>query len=460
MSFTQSFASTAAAVVGLGDDLSVLSGLPDDALLAAHSLILDHQRHSEMYTAWFSAEIARRSPKEGGYSGLAQRNGFSSAEGFLQSLSPITRAEAVQFVEAGALMNSAEADAGATLWESALATALRCGELRVASVEAIRRGLAPASDSAPAADLLAECKKLIARAEVTSLDELAREARSARDRLDEAGIARCEKQRHDSRYFKRWVRTDGMYQGSFLLDPEGGQAVFAALDAIASPRRTPRFRESGRSPVGTSLDGTSLDETRTTDHRLADGFVEIARLAVEVDPGKLFGGTRPAVRVIVTEEALASDSGHGYFEGDSQPISRETVDRFICDAGIVGIKFNRERQVVDLARTQRLFSSNQRLMLSVRDGGCLFPDCTRPPAQCEAHHINQWDRDRGLTNVEDGVLLCKHHHMLLHNNHWNIIRKGSDYWLRPPVAEEPHQRLRQLHSKSPLIQELAARAAT
>ena len=30
------------------------------------------------------------------------------------------------------------------------------------------------------------------------------------------------------------------------------------------------------------------------------------------------------------------------------------------------------------------------------------------------------------------VLLCKHQHLLIHNNGWRVIREGAAYWLLPP----------------------------
>jgi Domain of unknown function (DUF222) len=446
MSFTESFASTAQSVADLGMDASALAALPDDALLAAHSLLSDHRRHADIYAAFIAGEIERRSSREAGYSGLAQRKGFGSAEALLQTLSSVTRVEAKRLVTAGVLMASVPT----ALWESALSAALLSGALSIAAADVIRRGLGPVADAAPAADLLTESKRLIARVPSLSVDELAREARSARDRIDEAGIARREKQRRDNRYFKRWVRDDGMYQGSFLLDPEGGQRVFSALDAIVAPRRGVRFVDETAMAHADAI----LTDPRTDDQLLADALVDMVRLAVDADPGTIFGKNRPAVRVVVTEQTLSAPGGHGFIEGDSQPVSRSTVDRFICDTGFIGVKFDRKHQVIDLGRTQRLFSENQRLAISVRDGGCIFLHCTKPASASEVHHINEWSRDHGLTNVADGVLLCRHHHMLLHNNHWRIIRNDNEYWLKPPKSKDPDQRLLRLSSKSALFAEL------
>lgn len=446
MALTETFATTASAVVALGlADATALTTLTDDALLAAHAVVTEHRRATDTLAAHLAGEIARRSCRDDGYAGLAQRNGFPSAGAFLQTLSPVTATEASQLIAAGELM----AVAPATLWEAALADALAAGSVSIAAADAIRRGLAPVADSAPAADLLAEVQRLLARVSSVSIDELRREARTARDRIDEAGIARREKQRRDLRYLKRWIRDDGMYQGAFLLDPEAGLHLFTALDAIMAPRRAVRFVDERAQAQADAL----VADPRTDQQIEADALVDIVRLAVDADPRKLFGARRPAVRVVVTEATLSAPGGHGFLEGDPQPVSRATVDRHLCDTGFIGIKFDRTLNILDLGRLQRLFSEAQRLAISIRDGGCIFPNCTKPPSACEVHHITPW-HNGGRTDVADGVLLCRHHHMLLHNNHWQIIRDRDKYWLKPPATEDPQQRLRPLSSKSPLLREL------
>ena len=73
---------------------------------------------------------------------------------------------------------------------------------------------------------------------------------------------------------------------------------------------------------------------------------------------------------------------------------------------------------------------------------------------CEAHHINFWARDGGETNIADGVLLCKFHHLLLHNNGWEIERVGSEYFLLPPAEVDATRTRRRMPSKSAAMRDL------
>jgi hypothetical protein len=166
---------------------------------------------------------------------------------------------------------------------------------------------------------------------------------------------------------------------------------------------------------------------------MVDALVDLVRVATLADDGKLLGARRVAVRVHVTEHDLARRVGAGYLEGQSDAVSIATVERQLCESGAINIKFGADGDM-NLGREQRLFTARQRVVLAARDGGCRWPDCERPPGWCEAHHINEWARDGGKTDAIDGVLLCRYHHLLLHNNGWRIARELAEYWLEPPAA--------------------------
>lgn len=56
----------------------------------------------------------------------------------------------------------------------------------------------------------------------------------------------------------------------------------------------------------------------------------------------------------------------------------------------------------------------------------MWPGCDRPASYCEAHHIDEWNRDGGRTDIDRGILICRFHHMNLHQHGWRITRKGKD----------------------------------
>jgi hypothetical protein len=85
------------------------------------------------------------------------------------------------------------------------------------------------------------------------------------------------------------------------------------------------------------------------------------------------------------------------------------------------------------------------VVISTLQGGCVWLGCERPPSLCELHHIEDWCQ--GVkTDVKDGVLLCRYHHMLLHNHGWHITRSRErggryedSYQLVPPRTHDPNQ---------------------
>ena len=173
----------------------------------------------------------------------------------------------------------------------------------------------------------------------------------------------------------------------------------------------------------------------------------------------MLGSRRPAVRVLVTQNDTGRrtpGTGHGRIEGQPRPtpVSIETVERTICGSGTIPVTFDRDGQCIDLGREQRLYSALQRIGLAARDGGCRWPGCDSPASWTEAHHINHWARDHGQTDLADGILLCRHHHLLLHNNHWDITRTGGNYWLLPPASEDPARTPRPMPHKSAALGDL------
>jgi hypothetical protein len=81
--------------------------------------------------------------------------------------------------------------------------------------------------------------------------------------------------------------------------------------------------------------------------------------------------------------------------------------------------------------------------------------CPSNRGNSKAHHIVFWARNKGKTDLADGILLCRHHHLLFHNKGWEINRdRNSRYWLIPPKERDPNQTPIELVSKSAAMRDL------
>jgi len=364
-------------------------------------------------------------------------------------------------------------------WFTPISRATATGALSVAAAHAIRTGLGDIDTVVTAEKLAGAVQTLLAEAQTMGVDQLLKRARRLRDSLDEAGIKVREQKAWDDRYLKVWKIDTGQVHLHGLFPPEQGQYILDLYDSLTGPRRGGvRFVDPDRAAWAKAVQ----DDPRSTDQLTADAFLELLKAGTAVNPNRMLGGRIPAVRVLTTAapkgpagpaggpadgpaggtstaaapvpdptEALLripDGTGHGFIEGNPAPISQETLDRLICTSGTVEVTFDPNGQPLNLGREERVFSQAQRVALAARDGGCMWGDCDKPPSRTEAHHLEQWQRDHGPTDIRLGVLLCPPHHLLLHNQGWQILEHQGVYWLRPPATVDPGQKLIRLRSKS------------
>ena len=412
--------------------------LSDADLIAFQQHFAEVRRTADARLAQMAAITARRSRPELGYAGLAQQTGARTPEQFVQQLTGVSRREAGTLVRVGELMDVAAATPGAlpvASWLRALSDAIAARTLSTGAADVIRAaltGLESADDV-----LLDAANELIREAKILSEEKLTARARQVRDRLDEDGVAGRAEALREKRCLNLYPQPDGSTRISGVLDPESAAHMTAAIDAATSPRRGgPRFVD----PTARDRAKRLLDDPRTTPQIALDALVELVKLGVAGDSAHIVGAHKPTVRLHVTARDLDRRAGAAHFEGQTSSVSTATAERQLCATGFVPILFDDDGdRMLNLGRAQRLFSPRQRMALEARDGGCRFPDCDRPPSWTEAHHINEWDRDHGRTDVADGILLCRHHHLLIHNNGWQVTRTGGDYFVVPPRALDPEQ---------------------
>jgi hypothetical protein len=205
----------------------------------------------------------------------------------------------------------------------------------------------------------------------------------------------------------------------------------------------------GRGRVSPVAAGGVVDapaDDRTPGQRRADALVEVCRLALASGGLPANGGDRPQVVVTVPFDPVRRALGAGALD-TGERVSVETVRRLACDARILPAVLDSRGQPLDLGRERRLFTGPLRRALVLRDGGCAFPGCDRPARWCDGHHVRHWS-DGGETSLANAVLLCGHHHRLIHDERagWAVhIGLDGRPVFTPPAWLDPTQVPRRNH---------------
>jgi Domain of unknown function (DUF222) len=235
------------------------------------------------------------------------------------------------------------------------------------------------------------------------------------EKVYEAALRREDDRAKVSRALTLTPTGDGRTRIHGVLDTESAAVVTAALDPLCNPR---------------TRDG---EDKRTVTQRRADALREICQLALRTDTLPDHGGERPQLVVTVNFDTLKNQLGAGMLD-TGEMLTAEQVRRLACDAAVIPAVLGGDGQVLDLGKSRRLFTGAVRRALVLRDGGCSFPSCPRPPRWCEGHHIVPAG-EGGPTCVDNGCLLCGHHHRVVHHEGWEI-RLGPDR--RPDFIPPSH----------------------
>lgn len=168
------------------------------------------------------------------------------------------------------------------------------------------------------------------------------------------------------------------------------------------------------------------DDRRTASQRRADALFEmltgnqplVARVDVIVDINTL------------TNTPADLDAMRCELHGGGT-IDRILLEQLACTPDIRRVLVAGGSEILDLGQAVRLATPAQRRAIRIRDRGCVWPDCKRPPAMCEIHHIIPWQHG-GPTDLANLALLCNHHHRRTHRD-WKLTQQPDGTWdARPP----------------------------
>jgi hypothetical protein len=189
----------------------------------------------------------------------------------------------------------------------------------------------------------------------------------------------------------------------------------------------------------------------------ADAICAMAETALARGPTALSGPERHQLTVDVDLDALVHDGKGVVHVRDGPALAPETARRLGCDAAVVPV-LQSGGEVLSVGRRTRSVPPRIRRALQVRDKGCRFPGCERR-RWVDAHHIHHWSTG-GETSLDNLVLLCRHHHRLVHEGGYSVHRAtaGRLEFRRPdgrtipisPPLPSPREPSRPIHA-GPLL---------
>jgi hypothetical protein len=362
------------------------------------------------------------------------------------------------------------------------ARALTDGELSVAHAAVLAHGTQdlPAHTTVEAEPVLLEAAR---RLDPPRLRRVVTHLRLVAD--PDTAESRAERQ-HEQRGLWLSPTLEGMLAVDGLLEPEAGQILLSALEPLARPSDAGDARSAGQRRADAltelarrGLEGGRLPQTGGVRPQLTvtvDLDSLLGRGAAVGGEGGWEGSLDPEAcrrlacdgaltRVLVTRRPtdhhhidhhptghrLTGDRPDGNGPTDHPPNADDRTNHrphggLGGEAGLAArlraaaallppVLGGAPTQPLGVGRSSRVVMAAQRVALVVRDGGCAFPGCQRPPAWCEAHHLRHWLHG-GPTDLANLALLCRAHHRAVHEGGWRLVR-DSDGRL---TATPPHRR--------------------
>ncbi|MDG4830788.1 DUF222 domain-containing protein [Solwaraspora sp. WMMD1047] len=382
-----------------------------EAAAAAHAL---EQRAAAIRLACVREVDAR---------GIAVAQGASSTAAWLRDRLRISAPAARRTVDLAAALAVAP---------PVVADALAAGRITVEQSQAIVHsitdlpGQVGSEVTAKAADLLVGFgtqfePAILRRLGRRVLDHVAPDEAEA---ADLASLDRQEERTRTRRYVTLSAGPEGAVRLTGMLDAETAGLLHAALDPLAGP--------------------SGVGDDRSPGQRRHDALGEVCRLALRTGDLPASGGDRPQLVITTGFDAVARQLGAGTLDTGLR-LTPTTVRRLACDAAILPAVLGGNGQVLDLGRQRRLITGPLRRALVLRDRGCAFPGCDRPPRWCDGHHVRAWHQG-GPTALGNAVLLCGHHHRVVHQGQWEVrlAPDGHPEFL-PPAWLDPTRLPRRNH---------------
>ncbi len=296
------------------------------------------------------------------------------------------------------------------------------GELSYCKVRAITR--------IATAEIEAQLVELARHATGAQLDKVVRGCVRAIRATEEQA-----RQAYEDRSLTLLFEQDGSVRIEGRLPADEGALLLSALEATAE------VPLDGPAPEDASAEAPA---SATAPQRRADALVALACAALAADGAKRSGGDPCELVIHVDQATLRADVIEDRSElrapgtsAEPLALAPETVRRLGCDASVVAM-IERAGKPLSVGRRTRTVPPSIRRALRARDQGCRFPGCTHTRF-LHAHHIHHW-ANGGLTQLDNLIELCSHHHRLVHEGGYAVERAGPRgvRFRRPDGREIPN----------------------
>lgn len=129
----------------------------------------------------------------------------------------------------------------------------------------------------------------------------------------------------------------------------------------------------------------------------------------------------PKAQLVVDVDGLDFSENVGVAQILGGPaVPMETARRLSCDSMIRVIVRGASGEPIAVTRNRRTPDFYLEQLIYIRaDGKCEAPTCNQSK-NLSSHHIEHWE-DEGPTSYENLVLLCPHHHYLVHEGGYQIV---------------------------------------
>jgi hypothetical protein len=252
---------------------------------------------------------------------------------------------------------------------------------------------------------------------------LRRLSRRLRERGDPAGSVDAFRRVRAHRFLDVVRAGTGAVSIRGQLDVSDGELLLTALRAVqrsGAPADGP-LPAPETAPPALSLTADTLPPV--PERERADALVALCRVALRANLAEAGRGLGDRARVVVTVplETLRAGVSSEAVLGSGEPVPAEVARRLACDARVLPAVLGGAGEVLDIGAETETVSQGLRRAAELRDRGCRFPGCDRPAAECEAHHLVHW-AEGGQSIADNVVLLCPHHHGLVHEGGWQVTR--------------------------------------